>query len=367
MTVRRLLAVPLALPLALAIAVLLAVHPTAQRARTVAAVPDDTDFASFVKTATTRSEYSSPLIDHLPRRTGVPTPKDVLGYHVGTEKKLTYWADQQKWYRALEKALPGRVRTSVIGRTEEGREIMVVYIASDESLKTLEQNRANMRRLDFESIRDSMLLLTGKLDPAVGGQPVNITDEPYSYRRSVYGFVDRLNLSDLMSQFDFSNPEMTNSRRITTIVPQQALFFMNNALPIEVARQVMARREVAGAPDDTARVAEIYQILFQRKPRDKELQLAGEFIGRATKEAEGRPEPPKKDPKTKMAPPKHVGTMMMEMDPKAEMDTSKMSEMARNKFAMMRNEGELIDRSPLSPWELYVQALLFSNEFVYVN
>ena len=147
MTVRRRLALPLALPLALAIAVILAVRPTAQRARTVAAAPDDADFASFVKTATTRSEYSSPLIDHLPRRAGVPTPKDVLGYHVGTEKKLTYWADQQKWYRALEKALPGRVRTNVIGRTEEGREIMVVYIASDESLKTIEQNRANMRRL----------------------------------------------------------------------------------------------------------------------------------------------------------------------------------------------------------------------------
>ena len=77
----------------------------------------------------------------------MPTPKDVLGYHVGAEKKLTYWADQQKWYRALEKALPGRVKTTVIGKTEEGREIMVVYVTSDANLKNLENNRANMRRL----------------------------------------------------------------------------------------------------------------------------------------------------------------------------------------------------------------------------
>ena len=112
-----------------------------------AASADDADFAAFVKSATTRSDFSSPLIDHLPRKTGVPTPKDVLGYHIGAEKKLTYWADQQKWYRALEKALPGRVKTAVIGKTEEGREIMIVYVASEANLKNLEANRANMRRL----------------------------------------------------------------------------------------------------------------------------------------------------------------------------------------------------------------------------
>ena len=103
---------------------------------------DDADFAAFVKKATTKPEFSSPLVDHLPKKAGVPTPKDVLGYHIGTEKKLTYWADQQKWYRALEKALPGRVKTEVIGKTEEGREIMVVYITSDANLKNLEPNRA---------------------------------------------------------------------------------------------------------------------------------------------------------------------------------------------------------------------------------
>ncbi len=107
---------------------------------------DDADFAAFVKSATTKPEFSSPLVDHLPKKAGVPAPKDVLGYHVGAEKKLTYWADQQKWYRALEKALPGRVKTSVIGKTEEGREIMIVYVTSDANLKNLDQNRANMRR-----------------------------------------------------------------------------------------------------------------------------------------------------------------------------------------------------------------------------
>src|SRR5690242_16201442 len=108
---------------------------------------DDPDFAEFVKKATTKPEFLSPLVDHLPKKAGVPTPKDVLGYHIGTEKKLTYVADQQRYFRALEKALPGRVKTEVTGKTEEGRDVMVVYISSEANMKNLEINRQNMKKL----------------------------------------------------------------------------------------------------------------------------------------------------------------------------------------------------------------------------
>ena len=110
-------------------------------------VTDDAEFAEFVKKATTKPEFLSPLVDHLPKKAGVPTPKDVLGYHIGTEKKLTYVADQQRYFRALEKALPGRFKTEVAAKTEEGRDIMVVYISSEANLKNLETNRQNMRKL----------------------------------------------------------------------------------------------------------------------------------------------------------------------------------------------------------------------------
>ena len=112
-----------------------------------ATVQDDADFADFVKKATTKPEFLSPLVDHLPKKAGVPSPKDVLGYHIGTEKKLTYAADQQRYFRALEKALPGRVKTEVTGKTEEGRDIMVLYVTSEANLKSLETNRQNMRKL----------------------------------------------------------------------------------------------------------------------------------------------------------------------------------------------------------------------------
>ena len=120
----------------------------AQRAATAStAAADDADFAAFVKKATTKPEFLSPLVDHLPKRAGVPTPKDVLGYHIGTEKKLTYVADQQKYFRALEKALPQRFKTEVVGKTEEGRDIMVVFVSSEANLKNLEANRLNLKKL----------------------------------------------------------------------------------------------------------------------------------------------------------------------------------------------------------------------------
>ena len=123
--------------------------PAATQSQEVATpvVQDDSDFAEFVKKATTKPEFLSPLVDHLPKKTGVPSPKDVLGYHIGTEKKLTYAAEQQRYFRALEKALPGRVRTEVVGNTEEGRDIMVLYVTSEANLKNLETNRQNMRKL----------------------------------------------------------------------------------------------------------------------------------------------------------------------------------------------------------------------------
>src|SRR5262245_4002481 len=105
------------------------------------------EFRSLVKTWTTKPEFLSPLVDHLPIKSGVPTPKDVLGYFVGEPKKLTYTADQQRFFRQLEKALPGRVRTMSIGKSEEGRDILIAFITSEQNLKNLEENRQNLRRL----------------------------------------------------------------------------------------------------------------------------------------------------------------------------------------------------------------------------
>ena len=205
--------------------------------------------------------------------------------------------------------------------------------------------RANLRRLDFEAIRDSLISLAGKMDPAIGGKPVNITDEPYSYRRTIYGYVDRLRLSDLLSQFDFSDPEMVNSKRISTIVPQQALFFMNSPMTVDAARHVMSRSEVDDAEGDDGRINAIYRILFQRAPQPRELQWSHESLDRLHQVLYGSQRP---------------------KAPKMAKSTYKKSVVVNNKYAAVQNSGMTVQRGALNAWDSYTQALLCSNEFVYV-
>jgi mono/diheme cytochrome c family protein len=215
--------------------------------------------------------------------------------------------------------------------------------------------RANVRRLEFEAMRDTLLVLSGKLDKSMGGQPVNLTDEPYSYRRTVYGYIDRGNLPELMSHFDFSDPDMPNSKRTSTIVPQQALFLMNSPMSADVARAVIARRDVQMSDTILNKVMNIYRVVFQRDPKPAEIQLALAFVGHENKQ-EAQVAVAAKELSEKAA--KQV----------ADREKRDMEMMGRNDgVRAIRNEGKYVERKPLTPWETYVQALLLSNEAAYVN
>jgi len=106
----------------------------------------DEEFAKLYKDWTGDSKYGSPLVDHLPLAKGIPTPKDVLGYYIGAPQKLTYYADMVKFYRALAAATP-RVLVETIGQSDEGRELVVVWVSSEENMKNLQQNRDNLAKL----------------------------------------------------------------------------------------------------------------------------------------------------------------------------------------------------------------------------
>lgn len=125
---------------------LLAVAGFAQSNPQRRAQPQDEDFARAVREWTTRPEFISPLVDHLPKSSGVPSPKDVLGYHIGTPQKLTYYADILKYYRALEAKSP-RVKVMSIGRTDEDRECVIVAIGSEDSIRNLETSRQFLGQL----------------------------------------------------------------------------------------------------------------------------------------------------------------------------------------------------------------------------
>jgi hypothetical protein len=119
----------------------------------------DEDFARSVKEWTTKPEFISPLVDHLPKVAGIPAPKDVLGYHIGMPQKLTYTEGIYKYFRALaEKS--SRVKVFVAGKTDEGRDIIVVAIANEDTIRKLEQYRgylaqlADPRRITDEQARE---------------------------------------------------------------------------------------------------------------------------------------------------------------------------------------------------------------------
>ena len=117
----------------------------------------DEAFAKLYREWTGDAKFGSPLVDHLPIVKGIPTPKDVIGYYVGAPKKLTYYADILKYYRALAAATP-RVKIETIGKSDEGRELVVVWVSSEANMKALAQNRENLAKIaDPRKLSDAQI------------------------------------------------------------------------------------------------------------------------------------------------------------------------------------------------------------------
>ncbi|MEI6712681.1 MAG: PSD1 and planctomycete cytochrome C domain-containing protein [Verrucomicrobiota bacterium] len=219
--------------------------------------------------------------------------------------------------------------------------------------------RTNIRRLDFESFRDSLLTMSGTMDKTVYGPPVNLVSEPYSFRRSVYGYIDRGNVPDLLMQFDMASPLEPNTKRTSTIVPQQALFLMNSPFTMGVVQHIAKRPELVNAvavqKDTRAGIMAVFQIVLQRTPSKSEYDMALAFL---QKEA------------------KMQGTEVLETSQIAA-DGMKRAEALlkadqnatgrRAAKKAVTNEGELVQRHALSPWESLVQSLMFCNEAAYLN
>ena len=119
--------------------------------------------------------------------------------------------------------------------------------------------RQNRRRLDFEAMRDGVLAVAGRLDPTMGGRPVELFNpKSPSTRRTVYGMVNRYELDATYRTFDFPSPDISAPMRPTTTVPQQALFLLNSPFLLDQARALAARPDLArsrsttGSPGSTS-------------------------------------------------------------------------------------------------------------------
>ncbi|QEF99013.1 Planctomycete cytochrome C [Stieleria maiorica] len=145
--------------------------------------------------------------------------------------------------------------------------------------------RANVRRLEAESIRDSLLSVSGNLDDRLGGPPVPAS----SPRRSVYVRVIRNNLDPFLRAFDFPEPFSSVGRRDVTNVPAQSLAIMNDAQITGIAndwtRQTLAVLESEG---DQRAIEQLFLQAFSRQPTEREIDQARTFIAEMQTEFDRR-------------------------------------------------------------------------------
>jgi hypothetical protein len=154
------------------------------------AQPQDEDYAKLVKQWTTKPEFMSPLVDHLPKAAGVPTTKDVLGYYAGAPKKLTRVADLGRYYRALA-AASKRVKILPAGATDEGRECIVIAVSDEDNIRNLDTYKGYLARLaDPRGLSDPearriigqakpIYMFTGGLHSAETGPPEMLMELAY--------------------------------------------------------------------------------------------------------------------------------------------------------------------------------------------
>ncbi len=157
--------------------------------------------------------------------------------------------------------------------------------------------RMSPRRLDAESLRDSMLAVSGQLTippptgsvvaqvgegpvtrPRLGGQQImGAINDSRNTQRSVYLPIIRDNLPEALALFDAPDPSLIAADRPTTTVPSQGLFLMNNPFVIRAA-DMAASKLAKETTTDTERIRAAYLSFYSRPPNEQELATAQKFL-----------------------------------------------------------------------------------------
>ncbi len=177
--------------------------------------------------------------------------------------------------------------------------------ASEQAKATDPQNKYlqhfSVQRLEGEAIRDSMLAISGSLNPALFGPSVTPFISPYQQgrgkpesgpldgngRRSIYIGVRRNFMTPMFLAFDYPVPISTIGSRTVSTVPSQALLMMNNEFVAQQASRWSAAI-IRNNPDEVERISHMYQAAFARPAAPDELEKIRSFVhsqeGRAENE-----------------------------------------------------------------------------------
>lgn len=165
--------------------------------------------------------------------------------------------------------------------------------------------KANLSRRDAESLRDAMLLVSGRIDPAIGGPSFHptISDDALEglsmkggawkaspdeeqRRRSIYMFSKRSLLSPLMTVFDFCDTSQPCAKREVTTVAPQALALLNNSFVHQMSEATADRIIASGAKTSDEQIDSAWKFILGRVPTPEERNICAahlnEQIGRFT-------------------------------------------------------------------------------------
>jgi hypothetical protein len=159
--------------------------------------------------------------------------------------------------------------------------------------------RQNLRRLDAEAIRDSMLAVSGRLNPAAGGRGVFPPLSPdvlatqsrpglgwgqssveEQSRRSVYIYLKRTLMVPFLETFDYTNTaESVGTRPVTTVAPQ-ALLLLNSEFADAQARNLAERVRRETGDVASRQIDRLFRLALGRLPTAREAKVADELLKR---------------------------------------------------------------------------------------
>ncbi len=136
--------------------------------------------------------------------------------------------------------------------------------------------RYSPRRMEAEILRDSLLSVSGKLDPKQFGAG---TLDMKMNRRSIYFFVKRSQLIPMLSLFDSPDTLQDLAQRSNTTIAPQALLMMNSPIVRGYAEGLASKATGQTGSTVDAQVRGVYRECFSREPSVEEIAVAREFIG----------------------------------------------------------------------------------------
>ncbi len=145
--------------------------------------------------------------------------------------------------------------------------------------------RMTRSRLEAEALRDSLLMVAGRLDTTMGGRAYPDADTP---RRSLYHLTIRSDRSGFGPLFDGADPTACVDRRTVSTVAPQSLYLLNSPFALAQTQALAARlkREVPDAPDsDASRIRRAYRLLYARDPDVGEVRIGLDYLKRAAQGA----------------------------------------------------------------------------------